>query len=247
MNKISIAIPNFNRTTLLVEAFQNIIEDNRINEIVICDDASKNFEEVKDVLKSYSKVNLIKNEVNFGTFFNKLRTIQSVSNEWCVLLDSDNIIDKSYIDNICATEWKQNRIVCPQKLLHHPQNSLGIKDPVFFDYSEHVEKQLDLKYCATNFDRYQISTLMNTGNYFVNRNQYIKSFEKNSFNRNVDIADVAFFNYLFLKEDVSNHLYVSKELAYVHRVHPGSFYLNNSHLSSRANNFLRELLKKEIS
>lgn len=248
MKNISLIIPNYTRTSILLESFSNVLDDDRINEIIINDDDSHNFDQVKNLISSLEnkKIKLFKNEKNLGTFFNKLDAVKKATNQWGILLDSDNVIDKLYIDNIYSREWLSNKIICPEKLLHHPQNCLGAKDSIFFNYELYKNHKVNFDFCSKNFEMQHLSTLLNTGNFFINCDSYINSFEKNPFNRNIDIADVAFFNFLFLKSNPDNYLEVSDGLEYIHRVHDGSFYLNNQHLSTPANHFLRSLFKLEM-
>lgn len=56
MEKISLAIPTFNRTNFVIESFQNVLGDDRISEIVIRDDFS-NINEYSEMVNLIKKIN----------------------------------------------------------------------------------------------------------------------------------------------------------------------------------------------
>lgn len=233
--KISLCIPNYERIEILINSFIEVIDDDRISEIVIMDDNSSNFDIIKKSIDQLSnnKIKLYKQDVNQGTFFNKLECVKKSENDYLILLDSDNIINKSYLDKIYESEWLYNKIILPEKLIHHPENMWG-KSGIFIDYSKFNGIKINKDYCRDYFlnNGESLDVLLNTGNFFVNRDSYIKSFEINTFSRDVDICDVAFFNYLFLSSDENNYVEVCSGLEYTHRVHNHSYYINNSHKSA---------------
>jgi len=242
MEKISLCIPNYTRTHFLIESFNKVINDDRISEIIINDDCSSNFEEAIKLLEDLNsnKIKIFRNEVNLGPMFNKLETIKKASNEFCILLDSDNVISKEYLDTIYSQEWSKHKIICPELLIHHEENIWNQKD-VFIPYTDFLNIKIDFQYvknCILNGKN--IETLLNTGNFFVNKDMYVNSFVNNTFDRSVDVCDVCFFSYLFLLFDNQNYLEVCKGLNYVHRVHNGSFYLNNAHNGALQLGILRQ-------
>ena len=249
MEQISLVIPNYNRTNILLESFINVLSHPAICEVLVQDDDSANVGSVERMLGYVGspKIRLLKNDRNLGTFFNKREAISHASNQWCILLDSDNIIDAAYVDRLLAVPWSKNAILAPQRLLHHPDNCLGSKERTFFDYASFVGRDIDFSFAARNWNAQHLPVLLNTGNFFVNREAYVEVFEINSFGREVDIADVAYFNYLFLKRDPANRIRVLPEQEYVHRVHPGSYYLNNSQLSGPANVRLKNLFENGMN
>jgi glycosyltransferase involved in cell wall biosynthesis len=108
--KISIAIPTWNRSEMTVQSFYEVYDDDRVSEIVIVDDASdmKIYEELKAMTDSLSKVTLYRNLQNRDCYENKYTAVSYATNDWVILLDSDNKIDKSYLDIIFGLEWDKN-------------------------------------------------------------------------------------------------------------------------------------------
>jgi hypothetical protein len=64
-------------------------------------------------------------------------------------------------------------------------------------------------------------TLLNTNNYFVNRDEYLKVYQ---YNFEVRGADGIYNNFNWLK--VGNAIYIVPDMEYEHRVHPGSEFLH---------------------
>jgi glycosyltransferase involved in cell wall biosynthesis len=243
--KISLCIPNYERSDILIESFIDVINDNRIQEIIIVDDNSRNYEEIyqSEVFRN-SKIKLIRNESNLGTFFNKLKAVESSSTDFLILLDSDNKIDKNYIDSIYREDWDVNTILCPEILNHH-ENNCWNESGVFISYENLIGKNINYDFCREsilNNVENKLMVLLNTGNYFVNKYSYINSFNNNEFDRSVDITDVGFFNYLFLSCRKKNSMRIVQGLEYTHRVHNGSFFINNSYLSAN----MQDLLKNKF-
>ena len=103
-NKISLAVTSYNRSNKTVRSFSNVLSDDRITEIIIVDDHSdeKTFNDLSSQINllGYSKLKIYRNTKNLGAFLNKCRAIDLASNDWIILLDSDNIIDASYLDSL---------------------------------------------------------------------------------------------------------------------------------------------------
>jgi glycosyltransferase involved in cell wall biosynthesis len=95
--KISLAVPHYNNTSYICDAINPFIDDFRINEIIICDDNSNDIDELEKLILNYnnSKIKLFKNKENLGCYHNKINTVSKCKNDWCILLDSDNIYDKN--------------------------------------------------------------------------------------------------------------------------------------------------------
>jgi glycosyltransferase involved in cell wall biosynthesis len=240
--RISVCVPNYERHDLLVESFAQVIGDDRVSEVVIMDDCSPNIAQVEAAVAALGsdKVRLVKGDTNLGPFHNKARAVSLCREQFCVLLDSDNIIGRDYVDRIFELDWRADQIVCPEVLVHHPDNLWG-EVGTFVSYSEFIGKEMDLTWCRSAMSD-RLMLLMNTGNYFVPVQAYLSAFEGNGLDRSVDISDVGFFNHLFLRRDSRNHLVVCEGLRYVHRVHNGSFFMRNAGQSPAQ----RERLKKMI-
>ena len=114
---ISLAIPYYNNSLYILDALRIAITDNRVSEIIICDDKSHDINILIQLLIKINsnKIKMYQNSKNIGCYLNKIEAISKCTNEWAILLDSDNVIEKNYIDTLYnILEWKDNTIYHPQ-------------------------------------------------------------------------------------------------------------------------------------
>lgn len=205
---ITVAITNFNREQLLYESIEQIIDDERISEIVISDDASEYglYTRVVDHYKPYPKVKIYRNEKNLDCYFNKHKAVTLATNEWVLLIDSDNVFSKDFIDKVFEenlTNRKWMRSVVYQPSFAKPN----------FDFTA-FDGILVHKSCVSNLmPQHQFQTLLNTNNNFFNREAWLSVFDNS-----VDpvTSDSIYQNYRWL--EAGNSIYVVPGLHYEHRV-----------------------------
>ena len=208
------AFTNYNRTELLFEAIAPFLADDRITEIIISDDCSQ--EDIyQTVLWKYNgadKVKIYRNETNLDCYRNKKKAVSLASNEWVLLLDSDNIFSPHFIDVIFEQDLKKNVAYAPEWAMPH------------FNFTELSGVEIKRSNVANLLDKGQCSTMLNAMNYLVNREEYLRTF---GLSGNLDpvTSDSIFQNYNWLKG--GNSIYVVPGLRYEHRVHTGSHYQNN--------------------
>lgn len=209
---ISICIPTYERVDMLFEAFEKVYVDDRISEIIIVDDASSPdvFEKIRKRCFELSKVVLYRNANNRDCYENKYTALSYASNDWCILLDSDNIILPDYINAIFEREWSDEIAYLPVFAKPH------------FDYRKFSGLLVSRENVSGFMDIDMFSTALNTANYFINRKNYLKAWTKDV---NPVTADSIFMNYRWL--DAGLKLFFVPGLEYEHRVHPGSHYQNN--------------------
>jgi glycosyltransferase involved in cell wall biosynthesis len=198
---------------MLLECIEPFINDYLIDEVVVVDDCSDIdiYDKIKISLNGIEKVKLYRNDTNFGVYYNKKRSVELASNEWVLVLDSDNIFGKDYVDKIWEQEWHKDLIFAPVRAL-----------PVF-DYSN-FERVIFIKENVANYvDERGFDCVINTMNYFVNRDEYLRVFEDGIEPIGSDTMQQ---NYNWLK--AGNKIEVLSGLEYQHRVHPQSHYVNNA-------------------
>lgn len=210
---ISLCLTTYNRTDLLYESFRQLINDERISEIVIVDDASP--EEVYQTIawqtKALEKVKLYRNETNLDCYRNKKRAVELAMNEWVIIGDSDNIFTPEYVNALFSMDgWASRTVYQPSFAKPH------------FDFRVYSGKFID----RTNVNQFMgdatFQTMLNAMNYFVNKDEYLRVWDGS-----IDpiTSDSIFQNYNWLKGD--NSIYVVPGLIYEHRVHNQSHYQNN--------------------
>ena len=222
---ISFAIPNFNRTTNVIKLIEHHKDDNRIKEIIICDDNStpQVNVEIESFIQNIPKVKLIKNKNNLGPYGNKARTVEHCSSEWVVLCDSDNFIDKEYIDVLYQeTPWQEDTSYCPS--FAKPR----------FDYrglsNFNVDSMVKLNEINQQVHDLTGPCFLNTGNFFFNRNKYIEiATQGMSYCLEKHSCDVIAFNYFWIRG--GNKMKCVEGLEYLHDSESGdSIYRTEAHL-----------------
>jgi glycosyltransferase involved in cell wall biosynthesis len=213
MIPISICIPTHERYELLLESFDKVLKDDRVGEIVIVDDFSseENYNDVRNAVKWMPKVKLYRNDKNLDCYRNKHEAISKATNEYCIILDSDNVIDKAFIDKIYQQEWEPETILAPDWAM-----------PTF-DYTEFSGLTVTRQNVADYMKKKFFTTCLNCMNYFVNRDKYMEVWDGS-----VDpvTADSIFQNYNWLKSGYK--IKIVEGLRYFHRIHNGSQYQNNN-------------------
>lgn len=225
--KISVCIPTYNRTGLLYEACNYPLIDDRVSEIVIVDDHSdlKVWDEINEYFIGDEKVKLFRNDVNVDCYHNKMRAVKNATNEYVILLDSDNQIDEKYIDTIYSNTWSPERILQPSFAKPH------------FDFRKFNSLLANRKNVAKYAHDSTFTTALNAMNFFINRDKYLEVWDGS-----VDpvTSDSIYFNYKWL--EAGNSIYFVPGLEYEHRVHDGSHYQNNNNRTPKG--FHDSIVKK---
>lgn len=220
---ISLAIPNFNRSDLVIEAFIQVINNDLINEIVIVDDCSivNVFDKLTVLIADLNndKISLYRNNMNLKPLMNKYETVKKCNNDWVILLDSDNIINNDYIEIISKLDKEDDIIYTPETLYKINNDGIG------WTYKEFNDIIINKNNVKNYIDSSNFETCLNTGNYCFNRKKYIDIIVDNHNDIKLSINDAIYFSYLWLLS--GNKIKVVPGLHYIHRIHNGSWYLNN--------------------
>jgi len=238
MNKITLAIPEYNTSQYFIDCVKYALEDDFVDEIIVNDDCSseEHFENLINTIQSLNsnKIKLFRNKVNMGAFRNKYQTVSNCTNAWVYLLDSDNHpFEESYqiIKNIPDVD---------PSICYSPQN-LFCKNDGVSDY-ENISNY-DFGYDLIGIDESKKSLcdgvewfnwFVNTGNYIVNRNTYLETLKDPFEDLDTPLlyADTAAVFYYWLKN--GGKFKVVKGLRHNHRLRPDSNWHscgNNSNVS----------------
>lgn len=225
---ISICLTSYNRDNLVLESFQQVVDDERIGEVVIVDDASDmQFYDSMVKLCSHPKVRIFRNEKNVDCYENKKRSIELASNEFAILFDSDNILTKSYIDKIFEFPWNEKILFQPDFAKPH------------FNFVQFAGMVIAKNNVGQYMHNSTFSTMLNAMNYFVNRDEYLRVWDGS-----IDpvTADSIYQNYRWLM--FGNEILVLPGLQYEHRIHEGSHYQNNNHRTGHWMKTITDRLKQ---
>lgn len=202
--KIGIAIPSYNRYEMTVESFMDVYGDPRIESITIIDDASDLdiFHKLREVCEKLEKVKLLRNINNLDCYFNKATALTWSNQKWNILLDSDNVLNRDYIDTLYEIpQWDDGRFYTPSFAAPH------------FNFVPYEGVVLTKENIAHYIDRPMLEVCLNAANYFVNKDTWLKAFDANT---NPVTSDSIFIAYNHLKNGGS--IEIVKGLQYEHRV-----------------------------
>lgn len=220
---LSLAITTYNRfESFLKENIDKYLENEIINEIVVCDDCSDDYDKL---VKTYGdKIKVYKNDINLDCYKNKLRVSQYASCDWICLMDSDNFCGKDYFDALFKY-WDMHG--ADPSCIYMPEKALPN-----FDYSKYSGKIID----KTNWNECVSvdEPCFNTCNLVFHKSALTCQLDHDIDPHGVDSL---YMNYTWVKFGMK--LVVVPGMMYTHTVHAGSHYiLNESKTHVFKNNFL---------
>ena len=225
---LSLCITTFNRFELLKESYAQVIDDPRISEIIIVDDCSTE-PGIKENVNSLAggKVRVFHQAQNRGMSRNKADAISYASNEWCIIFDSDNIIGTDYLDAI-PKELSSGTIYCP---------SFAKPEFNYTRYSDLEPPIFNISNACFHIGNDAFNCCMNTCNYLVHRDTYLKTYQYNPAHIASDTIWHA-FNHL----KAGGSFYIVPGMHYYHRVHKGSGFLQEVDHNMRMQAEVRKMI-----
>lgn len=209
-----------------MQSFAEVINDDRIGEVVIVDDCSTDGsgELLLESTMGIGKVKLYRNETNLDCYRNKAIAISLATNEYAILLDSDNVIGTDYLDAIYSQQWSPDVILNPVFARPH------------FSFTHLSGVTVNKGNIAKLMQHPMTGTMLNAMNYFVHCASYLKVWDGS-----VDphTSDSIYQNYNWLNSGRS--IMVVPGVSYQHLVHSGSHYKLNNH---KAKDFHKEVEAK---
>lgn len=229
--KLTLAITVYNRYEMLLESFAQVIDDPRIDEVLIMDDCSKDeyWNKIKELPKFNDKIKVVRQLENRGMSVNKRDAIFNAKNEWVILFDSDNVIGKDYLDAL-------------EKVFHTVAPGM-IFCPSFakpsFDYRAYSGNFINYSNVGSKLKTGEpmISCFFNTCNYCVNREWYLNIWEENA---EIKASDTIYFNYLWLK--AGRMFMIVPDMHYTHRVHKESGFLQDADYNMKKGEEIKKLI-----
>lgn len=212
---LSLAITTFNRFEFTIESFSQVIDDPRIDDIIILDDCSTDgsFEKLVKHFAGIEKVRVMRQAKNRGMSLNKRDAISYARNEWVIIFDSDNIITTQYLNSL-KTNFSgiEDIIYCP---------TFAMPEFDYRKFSGQLFNSQNIVLSGIAADA-KFNMALNTCNYLIHRDSYLKTY---SHNEQIIASDTIWFNYLWLKN--GGKIYFVPGMHYFHRVHNGSGFLKD--------------------
>lgn len=214
--EISLCIPTHNRfDTFLRDNLEKYVKSEFISEIVICDDATDDYNKLVAVYGlQHPKIKLYRQDVNVGSFKNKIKVASLATKEWICLFDSDNYADERYFEPLIK-EWRDNGV--NERIIYAP--SMGLPKHVLKDGDIPVSRCIGKREWNTIVPK---TWYLNLGNFVFHKSliPYLMMPEYHQHNC-YGLCSI-YINWIAIK-----HGFVVKfvkDMAYDHAEHPGSIY-----------------------
>jgi glycosyltransferase involved in cell wall biosynthesis len=207
----SLAFTTYNSYSYIVKQLeQNYFEmsDHRIDEIVIQDDCSSDYELLQQ--HTNAKIKVFQNPKNLSPLLSRVNLVTNCKNERVLLMDSDNFLDVGSFRKINNIVPQEHVIYCPDYARPN------------FQFKEFSDKEIDLAFAKQHLNEIGMQIFLNTGNYFVPRSKYLEVAQQIDPKFAYYTVDVIYFNCLWLKS--GNKLQCVKDYEYNHTMRGDSYY-----------------------
>lgn len=209
--KISLAFTTYNSYSYIVKQLERdffTMSGGLIDEIIIQDDFSEDY----DLLKPHEteNVKVFRNEKNLSPLLSRVNLVRNCKNDWVLLMDSDNFLEKNCFDKIKELELDSETTYCPD----FARPNFGFK--VFSNVL------MDMEFVKPKIPNLDMQIFLNTGNFLINRDNYLKVSEKIDETFAYWAVDVIYFNYLWLSSGYK--LFCIKDYEYDHTLRGDSYW-----------------------
>lgn len=209
---LSLAITTYNRFELTVKSFEKVVDDERISDILLLDDASTDdsYKKLMSYFAGHPKVRVMGKLANSGMATNKRDSVAWAKEDWIILFDSDNVIGPDYLDAL----YSVNDVMVEESEIFMPDKALPNFDYSFFDGESLHRNNINV------YSSHQLfGAILNTSNYVVNKKFFLETWQ---FNPDVKGCDTIWHAYRHFERNGS--FYVVPNMTYNHLVHSGSEY-----------------------
>jgi hypothetical protein len=225
----TLCIPTMDRfDSFLSNYLPRYLNNILIGEIVITDENGNDAYKIKNAFPNNDKIKVFVNENRVGPFLNKLKACEHASNEWIVLMDSDNFASDDYfvkaVEYISAVIGEQKNVILAPSYASPNFNYSHLNGFVYEKGRFQSNKLLEQQNNTSNNCNSLI--MMNTGNYVINK-YLIDNVDLSKEIDNIKYSsacDVIYFNTM-LFEQFDLKLHVVPNMIYDHVVHNGSIYM----------------------
>lgn len=199
------------------------LEMDLIDEIVISDENGNDVAKIRDTFPNHPKLRLFVNENRLGPLLNKLKACYFAKNEWIALIDSDNFAGYDYFETaknyMISNDLfnKKNIIISPS--FARPNFNYKMFEGIIYTCNDITNE------ATKRPGSIETCTLMNTGNYIINK--YLTNNLDLSNEQNIHMSsscDVIYLNTL-LFEQLDLNFHVVPNMEYDHLCHMGSIYI----------------------
>lgn len=230
--QLTVAIPTMKRWSFLKKLVPQLLENDLIQNVLICDETG---DDVKEIQKSsfgkHDKLILHTNTKKLGMYANKRKCIELSPTEWVAVLDSDNIFPDLFFETLIQY-WQTNGI--NSKTIYASSHIIRL----FLNNSKTEEKTAHFSGMAINKSNWNKILKMNASVFLLNDGNWIghksvlETWPTNIPDEQIRATD----SILIIKNAIEKGFtyFVVPELTYIHTVHDDSEWLK----TERESNYL---------
>jgi glycosyltransferase involved in cell wall biosynthesis len=152
----------------IMECLKAAQDNPHVDEIIVVNDGTPDWAYLACELAPIQKLRFVQNPARLHVFGNKLESVWQATSDWCLMCDSDNIMDRNYYDILAEQQpWEDDCWYCASKA-----------NPTF-DYRKFIgtwDRQTILDIVARDASMYWC--FVNTGNQFIHRKTFLDIFGK---------------------------------------------------------------------
>lgn len=218
MRNISLAFTTYNSFKYIERQFNKdyfTMSNNLVDEIVIQDDCTSDY----DKLKNYESENIkvFQNKKRLSPLLSRPNLVSNCKNDWILLMDSDNFLESNIFDIIPKLSLENSFIYCPS--FAKPN----------FDFRKYSDIKIDINFAKKHFEDLSLQIFLNTGNYLIHKDTYLNVSNFIEKKYAYYTVDVIYFNFLFLS--LGNFLYCTPKFEYEHTIRFDSYYQTTHNIS----------------
>lgn len=240
----TLCIPTMDRFgSFLSNYLPRYLNNKLIGEIVITDENGNDATKIKNAFPDNEKIKIFVNQNQLGPFLNKLKACSHASNEWIVLIDSDNFAADDYFvkaaEYISAIIGEQKNVILAPSFAS-PNFNYSHLSGFVYEKERFQSNNLKEKQIITSNNTCS-ETLMNTGNYVINK-YLVDNLDLSKEVDNIKYSsacDVIYFNTM-LFEQLELQMHIVPNMVYDHVVHSGSIYTQTHAMFRNFNDYVRK-------
>lgn len=218
---LSLCIPTMNRWSFLEKNLPHYLANPYIHEIVITDETGNDAYRIRETFND-PKLKVFINPKRLYAYQNKEEAVRRASNEWIVLIDSDNFAPLPYFE--AWATYLQAHPLDPATV-YAPSRTIPTNGHDGFDYRSLVGSPLTKTTYRELSSNSMLECAINTGNYIVHKDTYLKANDPvcaDIYTQNIGI-DVKLKTFFQL---ANGSMFVFPPgMEYEHIVHSGSLYI----------------------
>lgn len=229
---LTVAIPTMRRWAgFLEKQLPVFLEHPRVECVVVCDETGEDVEAICTAgLDTNPKLRLYVNDSVLGVYGNKRKCMFMAPTEWVAILDSDNVFEASYIDNLWKSiekdgEKSRRTIYCAGQNVRLFLETGAVEDRI-------------LHFSGMRIDRANWNRVlgMPAWNFLLNDGNAVWPTSVAKVWPEMPEAEIVGTDSVFAMRQAIQAgytLYVDPTLKYIHTVHKGSHWLQNERVSTQ--------------